>query len=164
MASCLSWLLPALSPACFLLSLYLGLCEDLDAVGPEEFLGPQGQLLRLRVQGLQGMAGSRWRQLATAPLVTAGDVGPWLTWGWGVGCYRTELHRLHLLEAPWLGPGVSTEDSRHGGHERGSKWACVGPSGTASPCLVHVPPNTHLAQLGPVVGEVPVQRAQDDPV
>lgn len=72
----------ALHPPWFLLSppqacspapaLHLGLGEDLDATGSEELLGPQGQLLRLCVQGLweRETAILRWCQAALSHSTT----------------------------------------------------------------------------------------------
>lgn len=62
------------------LALYLGLGEHFDAIGSEELLGPQGQLLRLGVQGLWETAGLRWGQVATVPLC---NKGPGAQGGWG---------------------------------------------------------------------------------
>lgn len=45
------------------LTLYLSLSEHLDAIGSEKLLGPQGQLLRLCVQGLRGRASLRGASL-----------------------------------------------------------------------------------------------------
>ena len=51
------WFSLSLPQTCFLvLAPYLGLGEHLDAIGSKELLGPQGQLLRLCIQGLQEIA------------------------------------------------------------------------------------------------------------
>lgn len=53
MASCFLKLFHCLFSPSF--SSYLGFSEHLDAIGSEEFLGSQGQLFRLCIQGLRKM-------------------------------------------------------------------------------------------------------------
>lgn len=58
---------------------YLGLSEHLNAIGSEELLGPQGQLLRLGVQGLWERASLRRSQAAITPFCSR---GPGAQGGW----------------------------------------------------------------------------------
>lgn len=44
-------------------SSYLSFSEHLDAIGPEEFLGSQGQLFRLCIQGLRNMVMSEGQRV-----------------------------------------------------------------------------------------------------
>lgn len=46
------------------LSSYLSLSEHLNAIGPEEFLGSQGQLFGLCIQGLRNMVMSQGQMVA----------------------------------------------------------------------------------------------------